>query len=310
LLGKFFSGIGGQVDFVRGAAGSRGGRSIIALRSTAQRGQVSRIRAAFEEGAGIVTSRGDVRYVVTEYGVADLWGKSVRERAMALTEIAHPDFRSELLSEAKRRHYVFLDQEVPRGVYPWQEERRETLRNGAVILVRPVRPSDEEPLQRLLYELSDESRYLRFMAHKSTHPHDEMQKLVDADYSASMALVVVNPETGELVALARYDLEPASGLADIAFVVRDDWQRQGIGSCLMRRMIELGRAKGVAGFSADVLPGNLGMMLVFQQSGLCVQSRFDGCVYHLVMRFDDAKPELSGEAGRLLAQLPNDPPLS
>lgn len=289
LLGKFFSGIGGQVDFVRGAAGSRGGRSIIALRSTAQRGQVSRIRAAFEEGAGIVTSRGDVRYVVTEYGVADLWGKSVRERALALTEIAHPGFRGELLSEAKRRRFVFLDQEVPRGVYPWQEERHETLSSGARVLVRPVRPSDEEPLQRLFYELSDESRYQRFLAHKSVHPHEEMQKLVDADYSASMALVVVSPQTGELVAMARYDLEPASGLGDIAFVVRDDWQRKGIGSCLMRRMIELGRAKGVAGFSADVLPGNLGMMLVFQQSGLCVQSQFDGCVYHLAMRFDDGR---------------------
>jgi acyl-CoA hydrolase len=78
LLGKLFSGIGGQVDFVRGAARSRGGRSIIALRSTAQRGSVSRIRSALEEGAGIVTSRGDVRYVVTEYGIADLWGRSVQ----------------------------------------------------------------------------------------------------------------------------------------------------------------------------------------------------------------------------------------
>jgi acyl-CoA hydrolase/GNAT superfamily N-acetyltransferase len=288
LLGKFFSGIGGQVDFVRGAAGSRGGRSIIALRSTAKHGTVSRIRAVFEEGAGVVTSRGDVRYVVTEYGVADLWGRSVRERALALTEIAHPDFRAELLAQAKRRHYVFADQAVPSAVYPWREERTETLRNGAQVLVRPIRMSDEEPLQRLLYELSDESRYLRFMCHKSGHTHQEMQKLVDADFSASMALVVCEPVSGDLVATARYDVEPDTGFADIAFVVRDDWQRRGIGSCLMRRMLELGRAKGVAGFTADVLPGNLGMMLVFQQSGLAVQSRFDGSVYHLSMRLLEA----------------------
>jgi len=288
LLGKFFSGIGGQVDFVRGAAGSRGGRSIIALRSTAKQGSVSRIRAVFEEGAGVVTSRGDVRYVVTEYGVADLWGRSVRERALALTEIAHPDFRAELLAEAKRRHYVFADQAVPSAVYPWREERSETLRDGAKVLVRPIRMSDVEPLQRLLYELSDESRYSRFMAHKSSHPHQEMQKLVDADYSASVALVVCEPASGDLVATARYDVEPDTGFADIAFVVRDDWQRRGIGSCLMRRMIDLGRARGVVGFTADVLPGNLGMMLVFQQSGLVVQSRFDGALYHLSMRLVDA----------------------
>jgi acyl-CoA hydrolase len=106
LLGRFFSGIGGQVDFIRGAARSRGGRPIIALRSTARDGAVSRIQSAFEAGAGIVTSRGDVHFVVTEYGVADLWGKSVRERALALTEIAHPDHRGELLAGAMERRYV------------------------------------------------------------------------------------------------------------------------------------------------------------------------------------------------------------
>jgi acyl-CoA hydrolase/GNAT superfamily N-acetyltransferase len=288
LLGKFFSGIGGQVDFVRGAAISRGGRSIIALRSTAKQGTVSRIRTVFEEGAGVVTSRGDVRYVVTEYGVADLWGRSVRERALALTEIAHPDFRAELLAGAKCRHYVFPDQAVPSAVYPWREERRETLRDKTQVLIRPIRLSDEEPLQRLLYELSDRSRYLRFLGHKSSHPHGETQKLVDADYAASMALVVVEPTSGHLVAMAQYEVEPGTGFADIAFVVRDDWQRRGIGSCLMRRMIELGRAKGVLGFTADVLPGNLGMMLVFQQSGLTVESRFEGGAFRLSMRLVDA----------------------
>jgi len=208
----------------------------------------------------------------------------VRERALALTEIAHPDFRAELLAEAKRRHYVFADQAVPSAVYRWREERTETLRNGAQVLVRPIRMSDEEPLQRLLYELSDESRYLRFMCHKSGHTHREMQKMVDADYSAAMALVVCEPASGDIVAMARYDVEPSSGFADIAFVVRDDWQRRGIGSCLMKRMVELGRAEGVVGFTADVMAGNLGMMLVFQQSGLPVQSRFVTGGYQISMR--------------------------
>jgi acyl-CoA hydrolase len=107
LMGRFFSGIGGQVDFVRGAARSKEGKSVIALRSTAKNGTVSRIRAVFEEGAGVVTSRGDVRYIATEHGVADLWGKSVRERTHALIAIAHPAFRAELLEQAKARKYVF-----------------------------------------------------------------------------------------------------------------------------------------------------------------------------------------------------------
>jgi len=292
LLGKFFSGIGGQVDFVRGAARSRGGRSIIALRSTAQRGTVSRIQSVFEEGAGIVTSRGDVRFVVTEYGAADLWGKSVRERALALIEIAHPTFRAELLAQAKQRRYVFIDQRLPCAIYPWREHSVEKLEGGIDIIVRPVRMSDEEALQDLFYSLSNESARLRFMAHKKAYPHEEMQQLVDADYVETLALVACDPRTVEIVGVARYDMDPGTRFGDIAFAVRDEWQRRGIGSVLMRRMLDAARASGLRGFSADVLAGNRGMLMVFQQSGLTVQSRFDGSFYHLEMPFE-ASPSLS-----------------
>ena len=290
LLGKFFSGIGGQVDFVRGAARSRGGRSIIALRSTAQRGTVSRIRAALEEGAGIVTSRGDVRFIVTEYGVADLWGRSVRERALALIEIAHPSFRAELMERAKQRRYVFVDQRLPSAVYPWKEQRVERSKDGVDIVVRPVRMSDVEALQDLFYSLSNESARQRFMAYRHAYPRAEMQQLVDADYVESLALVASEPSAGELIAMARYDMDPATRFGDIAFAVRDEWQRRGIGSVLMRRMLDAARANGLRGFSADVLAGNQGMLMVFQQSGLTVQSRFDGSFYHLEMPFDAPLP--------------------
>jgi acyl-CoA hydrolase len=105
--GRFFSGIGGQVDFIRGAARSKGGKPIIALPSTAKNGEISRIVPVLEEGAGVVTSRGDIHYVVTEYGAADLWGKNIRQRTMALIGIAHPDFRGDLLAAAKARKYIF-----------------------------------------------------------------------------------------------------------------------------------------------------------------------------------------------------------
>ena len=107
VRGRFFSGIGGQVDFIRGAARSKGGKPIIALPATAKGGSVSRIQAVFEEGTGVVTSRGDIHYVVTEYGIADLWGKNIAQRTDALISIAHPDFRTELLNEAKQRCFVF-----------------------------------------------------------------------------------------------------------------------------------------------------------------------------------------------------------
>jgi 4-hydroxybutyrate CoA-transferase len=100
---SIYSGFGGQVDFIRGAARSRGGKPIIALPSTAKNGTISRIVDVLEEGSGVVTTRADVHYVVTEYGVASLHGKSLRERAHALIECAHPDFRAELCEAARRR---------------------------------------------------------------------------------------------------------------------------------------------------------------------------------------------------------------
>jgi acetyl-CoA hydrolase len=103
---KFYSGIGGQVDFIRGATKSEGGKPIIALPSSAKGGQISRIVPTLKPGAGVVTSRGDVHYVVTEYGVANLHGKTVQERAKALIELAHPDFRDELTRYAKETYFI------------------------------------------------------------------------------------------------------------------------------------------------------------------------------------------------------------
>ena len=104
---RIYSGIGGQMDFMRGAALSRGGRAIVALPSTAKGGAVSRIVPELAPGAGVVTTRGHVHYVVTEYGVADLWGRNIRQRTMALIGIAHPDFRGELLAAARQRRFIF-----------------------------------------------------------------------------------------------------------------------------------------------------------------------------------------------------------
>jgi acyl-CoA hydrolase len=103
---RFFSGVGGQMDFIRGAALAPEGRAIIALPATAAGGSISRIVPVLDEGAGVVTTRAHVRTIVTEYGVAELHGKSIAERANALIAIAHPDFRDELLSAAHRAHQL------------------------------------------------------------------------------------------------------------------------------------------------------------------------------------------------------------
>jgi acetyl-CoA hydrolase len=103
---NFYSGVGGQVDFIRGAARSKRGKPIITLPSTAHGGTCSRIVDALKPGAGVVTSRNDVHYVVTEYGVAYLHGKTIRQRAQALIDIAHPEFRDQLTRRAQELHYL------------------------------------------------------------------------------------------------------------------------------------------------------------------------------------------------------------
>jgi acyl-CoA hydrolase len=113
---QFYSGIGGQVDFLRGASHSKGGKPIIAISSTAKHGTISRIVPMLDPGAGVVTSRGLVRYVVTEYGVAYLHGKSIRERAKALIEIAHPQFREPLYEYCEKTKWLQHSNGVPSPV--------------------------------------------------------------------------------------------------------------------------------------------------------------------------------------------------
>ncbi|MCP4250166.1 MAG: acetyl-CoA hydrolase/transferase family protein, partial [bacterium] len=153
----FYSGIGGQVDFVRGAARSKGGKPVIALPSTAQQGTISRIVPTLKPGAGVVTSRGDVHYVVTEFGAAYLHGKNIRERALALIQVAHPKFQPWLLAEAKARNLVYADQiELPVStpVYPEELERTIDLKDRSRLFLRPLKLTDEPLLREMFYKLS------------------------------------------------------------------------------------------------------------------------------------------------------------
>jgi acetyl-CoA hydrolase len=103
---RLYSGVGGQVDFVRGAARSKGGVPIIAMVSTAKDDTISRIVPMLYEGSGVVTTRNDVHFVVTEYGIADLYGRTIRERSQALINVAHPRFRDELAAAARDLGYL------------------------------------------------------------------------------------------------------------------------------------------------------------------------------------------------------------
>lgn len=287
----FYSGIGGQVDFVRGASRSKGGKPIIALPSTAAGETVSRIVPTLKPGAGVVTSRGDVHYVVTEYGAAYLHGKTMRERALALIQIAHPKFRPWLLAEAKQRKLVYADQiELPvkTPIYPVQLERWITTRDGKQLFLRPLRLTDESALQDHFYSLSEESVYHRFFSHIKSMPHERIQALMRVDYEHDMVLVAATGKADgdPVVAVGRYNLNPRTNMAEVAFSVRDELHGRGIGTALFRALIESARSHGISGFTAEVMSDNQPMLRVFHKGGVPVETDLRDGVFHVVMRFE------------------------
>ncbi|MBN1517619.1 GNAT family N-acetyltransferase [Candidatus Sumerlaeota bacterium] len=297
LGAMFYSGIGGQVDFVRGASRSKGGKPIIALPSTAEHDSTSRIVPHLKQGAGVVTSRGDVHYIVTEYGSAYLHGRTIRERAMSLIEIAHPRFRPWLMAEAKARGLVYQDQieiEFRMPTYPDELEQWLKLRDESKVFMRPLKISDEPYVREFFYKLTPKSIHYRFFQMITAMPHAKLQEFLKIDYENDMAFLVLTgkiDEGGEVIAIAHYHKDPRTNFAEAAFLVRDDWQHKGIGTELIQKLAQWAIKNGIAGFSADVISDNVGMMRIFHRCGYHVDSSLEGGVYELHIPFDRKIPK-------------------
>ncbi|MDE3068859.1 MAG: GNAT family N-acetyltransferase [Verrucomicrobiota bacterium] len=288
---KFYSGIGGQVDFNRGAARSRCGRGIIALPSTAQDGKTSRIVTRLTPGAGVATTRAGVCYVVTEFGAAYLHGKSVQERALALISIAHPKFRADLLREAIQARYLaagLADKEGKILVGPKELRTTCLLADGSQINLRPIHPTDEPRMRDLFYKLSEATMYYRFMSHQKWISHRQIQEFVYIDHRNDVTLVGTLPQTygEEIIAVASYYLDRKTNLAEVAFVVADAWQSRGLGACLLRQLIRVARRNGIRGFTAEVLMENKAMQAVVNKSNCKIQTRLNEKVYSYEMIFE------------------------
>jgi GNAT superfamily N-acetyltransferase len=287
---QFYSGIGGQVDFVRGAARSKGGKPIIVLRSTRDNDKYSRIVPTLTEGAGVVTSRGDVHYIATEWGVAYLHGRSVRERALALISIAHPKFRGELLKLAKEKKYVYADQPELSLVHARYPEELETrVQHGdRTLYLRPIKPTDEQEMRELFYSFSQDTVFYRYFSYLQAMPHEKLSKFVNVDYESEMAMVGVFKEGGEehIVGCARYYVDKATGLAEYAIEIRDEYQNKGMGGILFRDLMRVAKIKGVKGFVGYVLDNNTRAYKLMTRTGLPIETKWDDGVYTLTMRFE------------------------
>lgn len=286
----FYSGIGGQVDFNRGAARARDGRAIIALPSTAKNGSISRVVPRLTEGAGVVTTRGDVHYVVTEYGIAHLFGRSIRERVLSLASIAHPDYRNEILDAAKNRKYIYPDQKPlsPVKNYPSEYEQYRTAADGTTLYCRPIKPTDDTMLRDMLYSLSERSIAFRFFKPIKAFPHRFVQEFTNVDYTRDMAIVGLLQDTGgeRIVGVGRYYLNEDDNRAEVSFLVRDDWHSRGIGTDLLNILVKIARERGLTGFDANVLATNHQMLNVFTNSGHTVATRRVEDMYVVKLDFD------------------------
>jgi acyl-CoA hydrolase/GNAT superfamily N-acetyltransferase len=290
-IGKlFYSGVGGQADFMRGAVLSPSGKTILAMPSTAERGTISRIVPFLKEGAGVTLHRGDIQYVVTEYGIAYLQGKNVRERAMELISISHPKFRPWLIEEAKKLNLIYPDQVfIPgkKGEYPEALETYRTTKTGIEILLRPVKISDEPLLKDFFYSLSENSLYRRFISVRKDMPHERLQEFVAIDFTREMVILAVIQEAEKeiIVGVGQYGIAQDIHTAEVGFAVRDEHQNKGIGAELLSYLTYLAKKQGLLGFYAEVLAENRPMLHLFEKMGFDIKKRREEGVYELEMMF-------------------------
>ncbi len=292
--GKFVEGVSAQPDFMRGAAFSKEGRPIICLASTTDDGKKSRIRPILAEGEGVTIPRSDVHYVVTECGTAYLFGKSIREKALALIEVAHPSFRPWLLKEAKRLKYLGQDQDLKcksdgtiECHYPHKEDRKIELKDRTQIVIRPSKASDVNGLQDLFYKLPPGDVFTRFFRHVKRLSVSEAEHYCNVDYKNEMAFVVTtgDREREKIIGSSFYVLDPSTNLAEVAYMILHEWQGMGLGSALQQRMAEYAKSKGIKGFKADILSENTAMVKLAHKCSAKINSTQDRSEYHIEMLF-------------------------
>jgi RimJ/RimL family protein N-acetyltransferase len=277
-------------DFVRGADLSAGGKSVFALPSRNLKGEPN-IRLSVEQFPNQFNLRESVDMVATEHGVAQLRGRTVRERALALIEIAHPDDRQELVDQAKAANIIYRDQiflaESAR-LYPSDIATSHVFKNDLRVDFRAIKPSDVEDMRRLFYRFSDTAVYYRYFSPIKTMPHAKMQEYVNVDFGRCLSIVGLVKDIGEgrIIAEGRFVRELQRPYAEVAFVVDESFQGHGIATFMLRMLIRLAKERGLKGFTAEVLSSNKSMLKVFEKCGLPVEARVVEGIYEVTIPFE------------------------
>jgi len=288
-----FAGISGIPDFVRGSHRSPGGKSIMMIRSTSKGPdgvRRSNIVPNLVDDV-VVVPRGDVHFVASEYGIVNLFGKSLQERVIAMISIAHPDFREELFESSKKLGLIGSERnlgEAVKAIYPVKLEEVIELK-GEKITIRPSKPVDERRIQEHYYTLPKEDVLSRFFCQKSHFTRSDVEVRSQTDYVNALSLVAVSGEFGfgKIVGVAEMMRLRGSNIAEVAFSVSGEMQGKGLGKLLLKKLADAARENGLAGLMAFTSPGNQGMIRLFQTLPYKVQKKLEDGDLLLTCRFDE-----------------------
>ena len=287
-----FAGVSGIPDFVRGARRSPGGKSILMLMSTSQGpdGPISNVVPTFNDTA-VVVPRGDVHYVVSEYGAVNLFGKSLQERVIAMITIAHPEFREALFESAKEQGLIGRERslgEAVKAVYPVRLEEEITV-DGDEVLIRPAKPVDERRIQEHYYSLPKEDVVSRFFGQKTIFGRKDVELRSQVDYVNSLTLVAIVGEFGfgRIVAVAESMRLTNINLAEVAFSVSPEFQGKGLGKLFLHKLADSARESGIAGLLAYTFPSNQAMINLFRTLPYKITKQLEDGELVLTCRFDE-----------------------
>jgi RimJ/RimL family protein N-acetyltransferase len=229
-----------------------------------------------------------VSMIVTEYGITSVRGRTVRERAQGLIDIAHPDDRPKLVEEARKKRILYPDQiyiKESANLYPSEIKAKHKFNNGLEVSFRAIKPSDEENMRRLFYRFSNEAVYYRYFSLRKTWPHAKMQEYVNIDYKKSLS-IVAEIENGTLIAEARFvSLDVQETHPEIAIVVDEKYQKLGVATYLLTMLMRQAKKRNLKGFKLYVLSDNKKMLKLIEKIDWEVNVKLVKGEYSLIINF-------------------------
>jgi acyl-CoA hydrolase/RimJ/RimL family protein N-acetyltransferase len=284
-----FSGVTGMFDFILGSSLSPGGKSIIVIPARSIDGKISRIIPK-ADGGSIVIPKGYVSYVISEFGMVNLLGKNIEERAMAMISLAHPDFRDGLFHNAQKAGLIDRNRTLKEslfGIYPARMEETR-MYDGQRVVFRPSKPVDDRLIQEHFYNMDEKDVQTRFFSMRRSFYREDMESMYQVDYIKNLTIVAVTGEIGfeKIIGMGMYALEHGA-VAEVAFSTSKEWQGRGIAGIILNKLAEAARENGITSLVAYMLPKNTGMIKLFKKLPYKIKTKIDSDTLILSCNFEE-----------------------